>query len=129
MPVYAIITILRLGPRSVSEPVFVFCAPCATRGALARTHNPARKQKTVYTVTQEKVLANSHKEFLETQRRREEELQAETVPTDWCYGPQKLNYVELKKAREEDVRYARSRRAVETHGRGEAAYRTMPPER
>ncbi|CAB1098443.1 unnamed protein product [Ectocarpus sp. CCAP 1310/34] len=26
------------------------------------------------------------------------DTRGETVPTEWCYGPQKLNYVELKKA-------------------------------
>lgn len=40
----------------------------------------------------------AHEEFLEKQRQQEEELRAETVRTDWCYGPQKLTYVELKKA-------------------------------
>ncbi len=35
---------------------------------------------------------------MERQRRKEEERRAETVRTEWCYGPQKLNYVELKKA-------------------------------
>lgn len=25
-------------------------------------------------------------------------MRSETVRTDWCYGPQALNYVELKKA-------------------------------
>lgn len=83
----------------------------------------------MYTVTQEEVVANNHREFLERQRRREEELQAETVSTEWCYGPQKLNYVELKKVRDKDARCARSRRAVDAHVRGEAMYLTMPPER
>lgn len=47
---------------------------------------------------QNEVLERNHEEFLERQRRQHEELRAETVRTDWCYGPQKLNYVELKKA-------------------------------
>lgn len=70
------------------------------------------------------MVAVNHREFLERQRRREEELQAETVPTEWCYGPQKLNYVELKKVRDKDARCARSRRAVDARARGEATYRT-----
>lgn len=37
-------------------------------------------------------------EVQERRRKREQELQNETVRTDWCYGQQKLNYVELKKA-------------------------------
>ena len=73
-------------------------------------------------------MANNHREFLERRRRREEELQNETVPTDWCYGPQKLNYVELKKVMDKDVRCARSRRVVAAHGRGETTYRTTPAE-
>lgn len=47
---------------------------------------------------QDEILATGHEEFLERQIRKEEERRAETVRTEWCYGPQKLNYVELKKA-------------------------------
>lgn len=49
---------------------------------------------------QEEVIEKNRKEFLESQRRRQDDLRAETVPTDWCYGPQTLNYVELKKVRD-----------------------------
>lgn len=48
---------------------------------------------------QEETLAKIHQELLDSQRRRREEREAETVQADWCYGPQKLNYVELKKVR------------------------------
>lgn len=47
------------------------------------------------------VLARNREHFLERQRQKAAELRAETVATDWCYGPQKLNYVELKKVSEE----------------------------
>jgi len=47
---------------------------------------------------QDEVLTANHERFLERQKRKEEERRAETVRTEWCYGPQKLNYVELKKA-------------------------------
>lgn len=48
---------------------------------------------------QEEMSDKMSEEYAQRRRRRQEELQQETVRTDWCYGPQKLNYVELKKAR------------------------------
>lgn len=50
-------------------------------------------------VPQKDVSAKVSDDYAERRRRREEELREETVRTDWCYGPQKLNYVELKKVR------------------------------
>lgn len=55
-------------------------------------------QKMLTFIFQNDILATTHEEFLERQMRKEEELRAETVRTDWCYGPHKLTYVELKKA-------------------------------
>ncbi|CAN0241752.1 unnamed protein product, partial [Ectocarpus sp. 12 AP-2014] len=49
---------------------------------------------------QDEILAKNHNSFVERQRRKDEERRGETVRTEWCYGPQKLNYVELKKASE-----------------------------
>lgn len=48
-------------------------------------------------IFQDNILTANHEQFLETQKIKEDERRAETVRTEWCYGPQKLNYVELKK--------------------------------
>ncbi|CAM9197164.1 unnamed protein product, partial [Hapterophycus canaliculatus] len=48
---------------------------------------------------QDEILAKTKDNFLGRKGRKEDERRGETVRTEWCYGPQKLNYVELKKAR------------------------------
>ena len=49
---------------------------------------------------QAKISAKVHDDFIEREKRRRKGIEDETVPTDWCYGPQALNYIELKKASE-----------------------------
>ncbi|CAM9261129.1 unnamed protein product, partial [Discosporangium mesarthrocarpum] len=67
-----------------------------------------------FLVEQGEASLEAWKTYQQRKVEREEELREETVPTSWCYGPQKLNYVEMKKA-EMRERLAKDKAATYTY--------------
>ncbi|KAG5177956.1 hypothetical protein JKP88DRAFT_281443 [Tribonema minus] len=67
-----------------------------------------------FLAAQREAVRAAKREHRRARAARRAELDAETVPTQWCYGPQKLNYTELKKA-EMRGRLARARGATFTY--------------